>query len=260
MIYSVEFNGKKMNYIKFGSGKKILVMLPGMSVSYVTESESAIKSAYSDFCEDFTVYLFDRTSNMPSYYKIKDMATDTAEAMKTLSLKNAYLFGVSQGGMIAQVLAAYYPELVKKAVLGSTLSKQNEISADTFNTWIKLAKSGNRADLNNDCAKRVYSKEYYNKYKSIFELTADPGTDEQIKRYEILSKASLEFDFYGELDKIKCPVLVIGSYLDRVLSGIGSIEIAQKLSCEIFMYDGYSHAVYDEAPDYKEKVYDFFIA
>ena len=36
-------------------------------------------------------------------------------------------------------------------------------------------------------------------------------------------------------------------------------EIAEKLGCPIYLYGGeYGHCVFDEAPDYKQRMYHFF--
>ncbi len=57
----------------------------------------------------------------------------------------------------------------------------------------------------------------------------------------------------GELKKIQCPVLVIGSKDDRVLGSKASLLIANQIPhSELFMYEGYGHAAYDTAPDYRE--------
>ena len=56
-------------------------------------------------------------------------------------------------------------------------------------------------------------------------------------------------------------MLVIGAKADRVLTPEGSVEIAEKLGgkCELYMYDEkYGHCVFDEAPDYKDRIYKFF--
>ncbi|MBQ8692232.1 MAG: alpha/beta hydrolase, partial [Synergistaceae bacterium] len=59
--------------------------------------------------------------------------------------------------------------------------------------------------------------------------------------------------------KIKCPVLVIGAKDDKIFGEAEAVEIAKQLkSKELFMYDGYGHAVYDFTPDYKERMLNFF--
>ena len=36
-----------------------------------------------------------------------------------------------------------------------------------------------------------------------------------------------------------------------------SVEIGEKLGCDIYMYSEYGHAVYDEAKDFNHQVYTF---
>ena len=77
-------------------------------------------------------------------------------------------------------------------------------------------------------------------------------------RFYHLIKVTVDFDVYDRLPEIKCPCFVSGSFKDMVLSGQGSVEIAEKLGCPMYMYDEYSHAVYDEAPDYRGRMLDWF--
>ncbi len=57
---------------------------------------------------------------MPEEYSVYDMAEDTEKAMDELGLAGAIIYGVSQGGMIAQVIALKRPDLVSRLVLCST--------------------------------------------------------------------------------------------------------------------------------------------
>jgi len=80
-----------------------------------------------------------------------------------------------------------------------------------------------------------------------------------IRRFVILSKACLTCSTYEDLGKINCPVLVMGGRQDKVVTGIASEEIAEKLGCKIRMYDSLGHAAYEEAKDFNQYVYDFLI-
>ena len=42
-----------------------------------------------------------------------------------------------------------------------------------------------------------------------------------------------------------------------ITTGSASVEIADKLDCEIHMYSEYGHAVYDEANDFNSIIYEF---
>ena len=141
LIDKVSLNGFSMEYLKFGNGRKNLVILPGLSVQSVLLYSSSVVKQYERFTKDFTVYLFDRRINLPQEYSVSDMADDTAQAVKYLGLKNIYLFGASQGGMIAMDIAIKNVGLVEKLVLASTAMHMDEKSVSIVDDWIKLAEN-----------------------------------------------------------------------------------------------------------------------
>ena len=257
-IITVSTDRFNMNCIKFGTGKKIFVMIPGLSLVRVTGSAMTISAAYSEFCDEYTVYCFDRVENIPEGYTVRQMAHDTAKAMIQLGISDAYIFGASQGGMIGQYIAIDYPHLVKKLIIGSSCSRFSEASRNIFSKWIELAKQRDVVALNHDFFINIYSETTLESYKKALPILEKNGTAEDCRNFEILASACDGFSTYNELDKIKCPVLVLGSEDDKVLTGRASEEIAEKLGCEIYMYKDFGHAVYDEAPDYKQRIAKFF--
>ena len=80
-----------------------------------------------------------------------------------------------------------------------------------------------------------------------------------VRRFIILAKACLTCNAYDELDKIKCPVFVIGGQKDQVVTGEASREIAEKIRCKIYMYENLGHAAYEEAKDFGSRVYRFLL-
>ena len=74
---------------------------------------------------------------------------------------------------------------------------------------------------------------------------------------ECLTKSCLTCNAYEELDKIQCPVFVIGGMQDKVTGGEALIEIADKLGCESYIYNDLGHAAYEEAKDFNQRIYDF---
>ena len=130
-----------MDYVRFGSGEKILVMLPGLGDGLATVKGTAVpmSAMYRLFAKDYTVYMFSRKNGLPDGYTTRDMARDQAEAMKQLGIGKASVVGVSMGGMIAQHLAADYPEMIEKLVLVVTSSRPNEILNDSVTEWMEQA-------------------------------------------------------------------------------------------------------------------------
>ncbi|MBO2515776.1 MAG: alpha/beta hydrolase [Clostridiales bacterium] len=249
-----------MNYAVFGTGEKVFVMLPGLSVHRVTASAQAVADAYSMFAKDFTVYVFDPPENIREGYTLRDVAEDTAAAMTALGIENADVFGVSMGGMIAMHLAADHPELVGKVILGSTLARQNDTFSALIAEWTDMAERRDETALLESFAARVYSGATLAAYHD-FIIDANRGIgEEEYARFLILARACGDFDCMSSLSRVSCPVLVLGSGGDQAVTPEGSEEIAEALGCEIYMYDDcYGHAVYDEAPDYKQRIMDFFM-
>jgi pimeloyl-ACP methyl ester carboxylesterase len=250
-----------MDYFTFGTGAETFVILPGLSVQSVMDSAEIISRAYDIFAKEYTVYLFDRRSNLPENYSVYEMADDTAEVFKALGLKDIYLFGASQGGMIAFTLAARYPGLVKKLVVGSSSAVVSINQYATIDKWVNLACNKDRVALFIEMCRDIYPAEMFKEYQDTFELIGKSLTEEQMKRFVTLAKGTKNFDITAEMDNIRCPVFSIGATDDAVLPG-GAEKIYELLSdkpdFKSYNYTGYGHAVFDTASDFKQKMMDFF--
>lgn len=257
-VKEVKINGMEMEYAVFGEGDKPLVIIPGLSVKSVIKGAGSIASAYRRFGEDFKIYVFDRRKNISEGYNLRNMADDTAAAMKEIGIKNACIFGASQGGMIAQYIAIFYPELVGKLILGSSMSRFNKTADKILREWIGFAERGDITSLNESFAENLYTEKFSEMFREMMTSANRDATQEDLRRFILLAKACEGFDAYSMLDRIKCPTLVIGAKHDRVLTGQASVEMAEKLGCELYMYEDYGHCVYDEALDYKDRMYAFF--
>ena len=257
-IKTVKFDNFEMDYFTFGNGPKVFVIVPGMSLKSVMLSADAIIAAYAPFSSEYTCYVFDYVKDMRRGYSARDMADDLSFALRLLGVEHAYYFGASLGGMVLQELAIRHPEFIDKIALGSTFARVNDTALPLMNHWKELIEQKDVVSLNRDMRTHIYSEEYLALWESAFAAIEADATDEELERAYRELCACLSFNAYQELGKIKCPVMVIGSQCDKVLAPSASLELARVLDCPIFMYDGYSHAVYDEAPDYKDRLLKFF--
>ena len=251
----VRKDGIEMEYCTFGDKDKVFVILPGLSIKSVLGVKEAIEEAYAVMKDDFTTYVFDRRKNIPDDYSIYDMADDTAVVMKELGLHDICLFGASQGGMIAMVIAIRYPELVKKVVLGSTSPHVKPGQREVIDRWIELAGKKDTEGLCHEYGKEIYPPEVYEKFAGYFYDLSKTVTDEELERFVIFAKSIRDYDVSDELDRIECPVLALGVFEDAVLDSDATMEIAEKLDHRkdfvLYMYTGYGHAAFDTAPDAK---------
>ncbi len=250
----------QFDYITFGNGEKPLIMIQGLNTRGIKGASLSLAYMYRIFAKDYKVYLFDRRPIVQDGITVRDMASDIAMAMDLLNIKNADVFGVSQGGMIAQYLAIDRPDLVKKLVLAVTLSRNNDTTEQVVHDWIKMAESGAMKALVSDMAEKMYSEAYVKRYRQFMPLLTFLQKPKDVGRFVILAKACLTCNVYEILDKIKCPTLVLGGKQDKIVTSEASEEIAEKLGCAIHMYESLGHAAYEEAKDFNQIVYDFLIA
>ena len=175
----------ELQYVRFGTGSKKMVMIAGMSMAGLSGLGEAIAEEYHVFTEEYTVFVFDRLTVMPEDYSVRQMAEDTAAAMKLLGITQADVTGASQGGMIALYLAIDHPELVHSLALTATSGRQNEIGKETFRTWMALAEKKDGRGIYRDYFKRVFTS------FSPDDLAAveHTGTDAQCRRFGILLRS-----------------------------------------------------------------------
>ena len=246
----------KIKYAEFGSGEKTMLILPGLSIRTLSDNVAPIAQAYKMFAQDYTVYLFDMPEVVEDGYDLPDMANDFFDKIRELGLKDIYLFGVSIGGMAAQILSLDHPQLIKKLCLCSTVSYLEEKNA--VSSWKKLAEEGDSTGLLEQMIRYIYGEDNYDAYIGPIKALYSDLSQEELQRFAKLCSAADGFDVRQRLPQLKMPVYCLGSRKDMIFPYEQQKVTADILACDSFYYDAYCHAVYDEAADIKEKIYDFF--
>lgn len=249
-----------VDYIRFGSGKTPLVIVPGVGDGLRTVKGMALPFAflYSSLAKSFTVYVFSRRRILSRCMTTRDMAEDLNSALEFLDLPPAVLVGVSQGGMISEWLAIDHPEKVARLVLAVTLSRPNPTVRDVISRWIEMAERGDYRSLMLDTAERAYSSKHFKKSRLIYRLLGNIGKPKSFERFLIQAKSCLTHDAYDQLERICCSTLVIGGKEDRIVTGGASVETAKRIcGSKLYMYEGLGHGLYEEAPDFLDRVKAF---
>lgn len=251
----------QMEYIRFGSGPKNLVMLPGLGDGLRTMKGTAIPLAlfYRQFTKDYTVYIFSRKTELSKGYGIKDMAQDQAVAMEILGIEQADIIGVSMGGMISQWLAADYPEKVGKLALVVTAAQPNPLLTESVELWIAQAKSGDHTALMDSNLQRIYSDRYYRQNKWMVPLLGKLTKPKSYERFLIQAQACLDHNAAAVLPAITAPTLVMGGEKDLALGGEPSRQIAAAIpNAELRMYPQWGHGLYEEEKTFMKTLLEFF--
>ena len=258
--HNIKIGDTDMDYVSFGTGKKVLVMIPGLNdgIFPIKGTALPLAAAYRIFASDYTVYVFGRKNKLEKGCSTRQMAKDQAEVMRTLGITQADIIGVSQGGMIAQYLAIDHPELVHKLVLSVTLSRQNDLVQSVVRTWIQIAKNGDFKNLLIDSAEKAYSENRLKKYRLIYPLLGLIRKPKNLERFLIQANSCIEHDAYDELHKISCPTLVIGGKQDQIVGVAASRELAKAIKdSKLYIYKDYGHTAYEEAKDFNARILHF---
>lgn len=256
----VRADGMAMDYARFGRGDRRLIVLPGLSDGLATVRGKALLMAkpYRPWFSEFTVYVFSRRRDLPPHFGIADMADDQARALRALGIDRAGVLGVSQGGMIAQLLAADHPALVEKLALAVTAPYANATARANVEAWIGMAKRGDHRALMVDTAEKSYSEACLRKYRRFYPLLGCVGKPRSYARFLANAGAILAFDARGALGRIACPTLIIGGGDDRIVGVQAAHALRDGIAgSRLHVYDGLGHAAYEEAGDFYARVFGF---
>ena len=257
---TVILGSTEMDYIRFGSGKKTLVILPGLGDGLQTVKGTALPMAlvYRIFGKDFTVYAFSRRNGLPVGHTTRDMARDQAEAMERLEIPSAAILGVSMGGMITQWLAIDFPAKVDKLILAVTAACPNPLLKESVEEWVGFAQKGDHTALMDSNLRRIYSEAYYRRNRWLAPIVGKLTKPKNYDRFFVQAEACLKHDAQDSLCRIEAPALVIGGGRDKALGGKASQEIAAAIpGAALHMYEQWGHGLYEEANDFQQLVLNF---
>ena len=255
----VKISSGELNYISFGKGERNLIIIQGLNVRDIKGAGPSLALMYRMFARDYRVWFFDRRAVVCEGLTCFDLAEDIYRAMRGLNIESADLLGVSQGGMIALALALEHPECVGKMVLGVSAARANENIERVVGKWVDCAKREDHVTLNTEAFSLTYTDAYLRKYKWLMPLLVRAVKPKDFGRFGILASSILDFDCYDRLGEIKCPVLVLAAAEDKITTAEASVEIAEALNCEMYIYPEYGHAVYEETEDFNRRVYEFLM-
>lgn len=257
---SLRLENGTMDYIRFGRGDRTLVMLPGVGDGLQTVHGMALPFAwmYRKLAPAFTVYVFSRRRKLPAHQSTREMAAELAEAMRKLALPPACVVGVSQGGMIAQYLALDAPELVSRLVLTVTAGRPNETIRRVLGAWMEDARRGDYPAILRDYAEHSYSERRLKCMRPLYALLGRAGGPKSFARFLTQAEACIGHDAWDRLPEIACPTLVVGGTEDGVVTAEASRELAARIpGSELLMYAGLSHALYEEADEFLDRIIRF---
>lgn len=166
-------------------------------------------------------------------YRLEDMARDTVGLLDALDIERAHVVGASMGGMIAQIVAAGWPERVASLVSIMSTSGRPSLPGIELPVMLHLMRRP-RGDR-----RAVF--EHSVKTWKLIGSPAYPSTDEELRQKV---RASIERSYYPQgygrqlaaiaasgsrvplLPTISSPTLVVHGNADRMVPAAGGIDTA----------------------------------
>ena len=258
--YEIHIGDNRFNAIQFGSGTQHLVILPGLSDGMATVRGKVYPGSvlYRKYAEQYTVTIISRKDNLSLQETTKSMARDQALAMQALGITKAHIMGISMGGMIAQHLAADFPSMVDKLILVSTCPACDNLLRDNAGRWIGFAHMGAFLGLIIDISEKSHTEKKLKAVRRLYPYLGSAARKTDIDRFCASVQACMAHDATDSLDRITAPTLVLAGEKDRTIDPEGAHLLHRSLSgSQLKIYEGQSHAVYLDEPDFYKDVLAF---
>ena len=258
--FELRIREDRFDAIQFGSGSQDLVLITGLGDGITTvRGKAGLGSLlYRKYARQYRVTIISRKNTLEPDATTQSMAKDQYYAMQALGIRDAYVIGVSMGGMIAQHLAADHPDMVRKLVLVVTEPAAGELMQENIGRWIGFAQIGAFLGLMIDITEKAHPEKYLKRLRPFYPYLGSAAKKLDIQRFCIQARACASHDATEKLDRIQCPTLVIGGGRDRTLGDQGSHLLHRFISeSTLRIYEDQGHALYEDEPDFLKTVLAF---
>ena len=253
-IKTIKKGDANIDYGIIHGGEKAFIMLPGISLTSILNNIDAIEVAYQEILKEYTIYVFDHAMPENDDFSFDERIDYLIYAIEEIGIKKACIYGVSIGGMISLILSYKKPELIEKMVIVASAAKTNVERLKVLKQWEETSNNYDIEVLNRDFFTTMFTSDYVSKNKQSLDMFIHNGSKHECECFSRVIRTMYNFNILDNIKNVNIPTFVIGSELDPIFGRKASEEIAEALGCDLFIYKGYSHAFYDEAPDFKHKI------
>lgn len=250
-------NDIEMYYELTGEGEPLL-LIHGLGSS-TRDWEYQVPS----FSQKYQVITIDlrghgKTDKPKGPYSMQMFANDIAELLKTIGISSTHILGISLGGGIAFQFAVDYPDLVKSLII---VNAGIEIPTDSFKMKLEafkrtsIVKLVGMKKMGQVLAPRLFIKP---EQEELRQKLIERWQENDKKAYLSAMRALIGWSIRDQLDKIKCPTLIIGSDQDYAPSSIKEEYTALLPNAKFIEIRDARHAVAIEKPEeFNEIVMNF---
>jgi pimeloyl-ACP methyl ester carboxylesterase/predicted glycosyltransferase len=262
----IEREGVKIYFEVYGSGSESMLFLPPWSILH----SRVYKAQLPYFSQRHRCITFDPRGNGSSdqpegaaAYALDNHIADALAVMDAADVEKAILVGLSLGGMHACVLAAYYPQRVKAAILAGTVAtvgrgysyltpKHFTATRDRYEGWDKYNRDywlSHYPEFAEHFVRNIHSDPHSTKQiEDGLEWAATTTGPTLVRTVEARTIRSA-FDVGQEMyRKIRCPMLVIHGEDDQIQPCAHGRSVAEITGAELITVPGGGHNLLGRFP------------
>jgi 3-oxoadipate enol-lactonase len=194
-------------------------------------------------------------------YAITDFARDWLALLDALDVKRCCVVGFSQGGMVAQAIAARDPGRLAALVLAGTACRSKpEMRAIMEQRLAAATVDGPRAAAT-AAAASIFSPAFMARNPDFIAAFVEWREGHDPAALAAATRALYDFDFREALAALPCPVRVLSGAEDRLAPPEAGKEIAQLVPGARFsVIEASGHMLQIEQPEAFEQALDAFLA
>jgi len=259
-VPTVKIKDIELAYSEHGDGEPLL-LIGGYSM--VQESWRA---QVGGLAKSFRVITFDNrgvggTTIPDEPFTVADLAGDAIGLMDSLGIESAFVFGVSMGGLITQVMALDHPRRVRKAVLGCTTHGGRFAVQPAKEVMAVLGKAADPTVPVEESVRMRLPIVFADRF-----MREKPAELEEYVRASVRNwpdpkgaagqfGAMSVFNVKKRLGDISCPVLVVTGDEDRMMPPENSTLLAEGIpGAELHVIAGAGHSFFIEEPEETNRV------
>jgi len=184
-------------------------------------------------------------------YSMALHAADLKGLLDALGLERVHLVGTSYGAEIGMLFASSYPERVETLTAIAAVSEMNALLRAAAESWAAAAACGPLVFFRS-LTPWAYSNEYLEANQWLLreqEEATNRLPPEFFAAFQRLVAAFLALDIAAEIERIRCPTLVIAAAADLIKGPWCGRRIKDKIAgSELQVIPGAGHAVVLEQP------------
>jgi pimeloyl-ACP methyl ester carboxylesterase len=251
-VPTADLNGRKLGYIRRGSGEPLL-LVPGMAMHNLVWNEEFLGRLESDFD---IIALNHRniadSDDVPGEFTVRDLADDAVALLDVLGVESVHLFGFSLGGMVAQEIVLNHPDRVRTLVLAATYpgGEGTDLNAPGPLTMLTAGQSGDvdtalRASFVANLS-RAYTAD-----ESRYLPFKEAGLAQRVRVETVIAQARAAFvhDARERLAGITVPTLVLHGTEDQmILYANGTLLASLIPGADMHTFEETGHLFFWEHP------------